>query len=183
MGLEAEMPENETLVHDARNASRWRAICERMNGGLTPIDAFPDIQRQFYLSFRRAWRQWIDRGLDPGQLFEAALNDRGRLELMIRQANFDENARLLRDVAVGLQDRSLGDLIQAFLGAAWDNPRSQLRLDCLENSPPSGFNRLVDGMLKRMLRGLLKDPSRFPSQPPRKAPKPSLDLQLGESLL
>jgi hypothetical protein len=40
---EAEMPENETLLPDARNASRWRPIGERMDKGQSPTDAFPDI--------------------------------------------------------------------------------------------------------------------------------------------
>ena len=42
------MPENETLLPDARNASRWRPVGRRMDEGQSPTDAFPEIQDQFY---------------------------------------------------------------------------------------------------------------------------------------
>lgn len=53
------MPENETLFRDARSANRWRPLCDRMDGGQAPTEAFPEIQNQFYASLQRVWRQWI----------------------------------------------------------------------------------------------------------------------------
>lgn len=177
------MPENETLFHDARSANRWRPVADRMDGGQTPTDAFPDIQNQFYSCLQRIWRQWKDSGVDPSELFEAALNDPGKLAELIRQTHFDSYAQLLRDVAAGLQDATLEGLIRAFLDAAWDAARDELRLDCRDDARSPEFTSQVEAMLDRILRGLLNNPSRFPSRPPRKDPPPDLDTQLGESLL
>ncbi len=79
------MPENETLVFDARVASRWRPIGERLDKGESPTELFLEMQNQFYTSLQRAWKQWRGRGVDPDQLFDAALNVdlptfRGRFE-------------------------------------------------------------------------------------------------------
>jgi len=154
-----------------------------MDGGQTPTEAFPDIQIQFYACLRRVWRQWKGNGVDPGQLFEAAQDDPGRLTELIRQTHFDSYARLLRDVASGMQDATLEDLMRAFLDAAWDVARDELRLDCREEARSPEFMSRVEVMLERMLRGLLNNPSRSPSRPPRKDPPPDLDTQLGENLL
>ena len=70
------MPENETLLPDARNASRWRPVVERMDEGQSPIDAYPVIQHHFYGLLLRVWRQWRTRGVDPAKLFDAVLTER-----------------------------------------------------------------------------------------------------------
>jgi hypothetical protein len=177
------MPENETLFHDARSANRWRPVCDRLDGGQTPTEAFPEIQNQLYSCLQRVWRQWKDTGVDPSQLFEAAQHNPGRLAELIRQTHFDSYAQLLRDVASGMQDATSEGLIRAFLDAAWDAARDELRLDCREDAQSSNFIKGVEAMLERMVRGLLNNPSRFPARPPRKDPPPDLDTQLGENLL
>ena len=177
------MPENETLFRGAGGANRWRAASERMDGGQSPIEAFPEIQDQFYSCFRRVWRQWKDCGVAPCQLFDAALNDPAALEDLIRRTRHDGNARLLRDVANGLEAPDLEGLLRAFLDAAWEAPRDELRLDCREDALHTDFVNQVEVMLERMLRGLLHNPSKFPSRPSRKEPPPDLDTRLGESLL
>ena len=131
----------------------------------------------------RVWRHWKRNGVDPGQLFEAAQADPGRLIEMIRQTRFDGYARIVRDVSVGSQILSREDMVRGFLGSAWDAARDELRLDCREIAHCPEFPSRVEAMLERMLRGLLKNPSRFPSRPPRKNPPPDLDTRLGENLL
>jgi hypothetical protein len=177
------MPENETLFHDTRSANRWGPVSERMDSGQAPSEAFPEIQDQFFSSLQRVWRQWNDCGVDPAQLLNAALNDPEALVKLVRQARSDSYAQLLRDVSAGLQDATLEELIPAFLHAAWEAVRDHLQLDRREETLSPEFTNQVEGMLDRMLRGLLNNPSRFPSRPPRKEPPPDLDTQLGESLL
>ena len=94
------MPENETLLYDARSASRWRRISESMDNGLPTNDAFPAIQDAFYGIFQNVWRQWQVRGVDAADLFQAALNDPNKLHELIRQTNYNQDAQLLDSVSV-----------------------------------------------------------------------------------
>jgi hypothetical protein len=89
---------------DARNASRWRPVGERIDEGQSPIDSFPVIQDQFYALLQSVWRQWKVRGVDPARLFDAVLNDSKAFQELLKQTSFDGNAQLLRDVAAELQD-------------------------------------------------------------------------------
>lgn len=176
------MPENETLVHDGRTASRWRPLGERMDGGLAPTEAFPAIQDQFYAQLQNVWRQWRARGVDAAELFAAALNDPNRLRELIRQTCYDRNAQLIRDVAAGLQDADMESLVGAFLDAAWDSVQTQLQLDCREDTLSPEFMSQIQGMLDRIKQSLLNNLSRFPSRT-RREPPPDLDTRLGENLL
>lgn len=176
------MPENEILLPNSRSASRWRSICDRRDGGLSPIQAFPEIQRQFYAGFRRAWRQLHHNGVDPGELFAAALSDPARLRRLIRQTRCDY-AQLLGDVAAGLEGATLEELVRVFLEAAWEVACDNLQFNCREEAQSTEFIALADSMLDRMARGLLRNPSRFPNRPPRKDPPLDLDTQLSENLL
>ncbi len=162
------MPENETLIHDGRTVSRWRPLRERLDGGLEPTEAFPAIQNEFYawlqtrlsdlkLQPQNVWRQWKGRGVDPADLFAAALNAPNLLGELIRQARFDRNARLLRDVAAGLQDADMEGLIGAFLDAAWDSAHGQLQLDCREDTLSPEFMNRIQGMLGRIRQSLLNN--------------------------
>jgi hypothetical protein len=177
------MPENETLFPDARTANRWRPIGDRMDGGQTSIQAFPEIQKQFYKGLQRVWRQWTEKGVNPGLLFDAALNDLDRLVELVKQTGFHSYAQLLRDVAAGLQDATPEILLRAFLNAAWEVPCRELRINCREDAQSPDFKRQVDTMLDRMCRLLVNKPSRFPPLPPRKAPRQDLETQLAVNLL
>ena len=121
-------------------------------------------------------------GIDALELFSAALNDPSRLRELIRQANFDRNAQLLRDVAAGLQNADMEGLIGAFIDAAWDSAHSQLHLDCREDTPSPEFMSHIQGMLDRIRQRLLNNLSRFPARI-RKEPPPDMDTRLGENLL
>jgi hypothetical protein len=176
------MPENETLLYDARSASRWRPIGESMDNGLPTNDAFPAIQDAFYGLFQSVWGQWRDRGVDAADLFRAALDDPNALRELIRQTNFDPNAQLLRDVALCLEDPDMEGLVGAFLDAAWDSAQAQLQLDCREDTPSPEFTNQIQGMLDRIRRCLLNNLSRFPSRI-RREPPPDMGTRLGENLL
>lgn len=176
------MPENETLVHDGRTASRWRPIGRRLDEGLPPNDAFPAIQDQFYALFQNVWRQWRASGVDAADLFRAALNDPNALRELIARTHHDRNAQLLRDVAASLQDPDLEGLIGAFLDAAWDSAHTQLQLDCREDTLSPEFTTQVRAMLDRIRQSLLTNPSRFPNRP-RREPPPDIGTRLGEDLL
>ncbi len=176
------MPENETLLPDTRNASRWRPVGERMDEGQSPTDAFPVIQDQFYALLQNVWRQWRGRGVDPAQLFAAALHDPKAFQELLRQTGFDRNAQLLRDVATGLKDADMESLVRSFIDAAWESVQDQLQLDRREETLSPEFLSRIQGMLDCICRRLLANLSRFPSRP-RKEPPPDLDTRLGESLL
>ena len=176
------MPENETLIHDGRTVSRWRPLADRMDGGMEPIEAFPEIQDQFYASLRNVWRQWRDHGIDANDLFTAALNNPSKLRELIRQAKFDRNAQLLRDVALCLQNADMKSLIGAFLDAAWESVHCQLQLDCREDTLAPEFMSHIRGMLDRICQRLLRNLSRFSCRIRRKPP-PDIGTRLGENLL
>ena len=176
------MPENETLLPNDRNASRWRQVSERLDGGGSPSDTFPAIQDRFYKSLRNVWRQWNRRGVEPARLFDAVLNDPKVFLDLLRQTGFDRNARLLQDVAIGLQDVDFESLVRGFIDASWECVRDQLQLDRREEALSPDFLSQVQGMLGRISRRLMANPSRFPSCP-RKEPPHDLDTRLGESLL
>ena len=177
------MPENETLLYDARSASRWRPVGERMDGGQAPVELFPIIQDNFYTSCQKVWKQWKALGIDPGQLFAAALNDPKAMRDLIKQASNDRNAQLLRDVAAELQDADMEGLICGFLNAAWDDVEGQLQINRRENARSMEFICQVQRMLNRIVSGLTSNPSRFPNRPSLNEPPLDLDTQLGESLL
>ena len=177
------MPENETLVGDTGGASRWRPVSERMDGGQAPADLFPEIQNQFYTSLQKVWRQWREGGIDPAQLFDAALNDPQALRDLIKKLSFDRNAQLVRDVAAGSQDADMEQLIGDFLNAAWGDVETQLGLDRRYEAQSLEFIGQVQRMLSRITRCLINNPSRIPNRPSRNEPPPDLDTQLGESLL
>lgn len=176
------MPENETLLPDSRNASRWRPVGERMDEGQSPIEAFPVIHDQFYALLQSVWRQWKARGVDPADLLAAALNDSKAFGELLKQTAFDRNAQLLRDVAAGLRDSDMEGLVRSFIDAAWDSVQDQLQLDRREDSPSAEFASQVQDMLDGICRRLQGNLSRFPSRT-RKEPPPDLDSRLGESLL
>ncbi len=177
------MPENETLLHDPRSASRWSPISARMDSGRSPTDLFPAIEHNFYASLQKAWKQWRKRGIDPGRLFNAAVNDPKTLQSLIKQSSHDRNAQLLRDVAAELREPDMKGLIRGFLNAAWEEVESRLQINRRDNARPLEFISEVHRMLKHITRSLLKDQSRFPKRPPGNEPPPDLDTQLGESLL
>jgi hypothetical protein len=177
------MPENETFLLDARSASRWRPVGERMDRGQPPAELFPEIQDNFFSSCKRVWRQWKARGIDPGQLFAAALNDPMALRDLIKQSSNDPNARLLRDVAAELQDADMERLIFGFLNAAWDEVEGQLQINRRENAQSLEFRGQIQRMLNRIVTSLISNPSRFPNRPSRNELTLDLDTQLRESLL
>jgi hypothetical protein len=177
------MPENETLFPDARTASRWQPLWERIERGESPHEIFPEIRKQFYLALRSAFRRWVKRCVKPSQLFEAAQN--GNLPVLhdlVNQAGNDY-ARLLRDAISGETKPDLEAVIGFFLNSAWDNARDQLQIDRCEDGVRDAFLKLADQMLEQLTRGLLKNPSRIPRLPPNRKPPPKIDDMLGESLL
>jgi hypothetical protein len=176
------MPENETLSPEARTASRWQPLRDRVAGGESPDQIFPDLQEQFYRSLRRVFKQWKARGVDPKQLLEAAVAGPAALNDLVARTRNDEFARSLQDAIAGEKDRNLEVVIRSFLDSVWEQVRSQLRLDCREDGVPDSFLGRVDQMLERLVRGLLKDPSRVPRRPPQKAPPRDIGEILQESL-
>ena len=141
------------------------------------------LQLCFYISCQKVWKQWKAMGIDPGQLFDAALNAPKALRDLIKQAANDRGAQLLRDVAAEIQDADMEALICRFLDAAWDDVEGQLQINRRENARSMDFIRKVQRMLNRIARGLLNNPSRFPNRPTRNELPLDLDTQLGQSLL
>lgn len=176
------MPENETLLADARSASRWRPVAKRMDEGQSPTEAFPEIRDHFYVLLRKVWRQWNDREVDPAKLFDAAVNDPKAFQELLKQTSSDRNVRLLRDVAVDLQDGNLDSLVRSFINAAWESVRDQLQLDRREDTLSYEFQCQIQDMVDGICRRLRGNLSRFPLRP-RREPPPDLDSRLGESLL
>ncbi len=103
------MTMREAPADGGRSASAWTGS----------VRTVPGYRRHFYRSCRKVSKQWRARGIDPGQLFVAALNDPKALRDLIKQASNDKNAQLLRDVAAELQDADMKGLICGFLNAAW----------------------------------------------------------------
>jgi hypothetical protein len=176
------MPENETLLPDARNASRWRLVGERIDEGQSLIDAFPVFQDQFCRLLQNVWRQWKALEVDPAKLFDAALNDRKAFRELLRQTGRDRNARLIGDVATGLLDADMATLVRSFIDAAWESVQDQLQLDRCKDTLSHEFMCQIEGMLGCICDRLLGNLSRFPSRP-RKEPPPDPGTRLGESLL
>lgn len=177
------MAENETLLYDARSASRWRPIGERIDGGELLADLFPIIQDQFYASLQKVWKQWKNRGVDPEQLFQSALTSPQAMRDFIKQMSFDRDARLLQDVAASIQHPNKERLIFGFLEAAWDGVETQLQLNRRDEALSLEFVAQVQRMLSRIATSLLNNLSRFPNRPSRNEPPPDLETRLGESLL
>jgi hypothetical protein len=176
---EADMPENETLS-ETRNATRWKSLRERFADGESPRMVFPDFQNEFYRALKSLYAQLKRNGVDPKAMFEA-VGDPARLQQLARQARYCDFARILLDIsAEGKSDLKI--VIPSFVDSMWEQVRSRLRLDCLENSPSQDFLNRVEKMLDKVTESLLNDPSKAPRRPPNPRP-PTLDEQLGESLL
>jgi len=176
------MPENETLFPDARTASRWQPLRDRIARGESPDAVFPDLQEQFHRALKRVFKLWKDRGVDPKDLFEAAQNDPAVLRDLIGQTWNDEFARLLQDATAGETSPDLEGVLRCFLDSVWEQIRGHLQIDCLDGGVPDSFLNRIDQMLERMIRSLLKNPSRPPRRPTNIKPPPDIDDMLGESL-
>jgi hypothetical protein len=176
------MPENETLTPNTPNASRWQPLRDRLAGGESPDAIFPDLQDQFYRALKHVFEQWKDRGVDPQQLFEAALNKPAMLRDLVSRMRNDEFAKLLQDGIAGESNQNLEGVIRSFLYGVWEDVRGLLQLDCREDGVPVTFFNSVDQMLERLIRSLLKDPSRIPRRPSKNKPPLDIDDLLGESL-
>jgi hypothetical protein len=176
------MPENETLSPDARTASRWQPLRDRVAGGESPDQIFPDLQEQFYRSLRRVFKQWKARGVDPKQLLEAAVTGPAALNDLVARARNDEFARLLQDAIAGEKNPNLEVVVRSFLDSVWEQVRGQLQVDCREDGVSDTFLSRVGQMLERLVMGLLKDPSRVPRRPPNKESPPDIDDILDEPL-
>jgi len=178
------MPENESLIYDAKTASRWQPLSDRMDGGQMPNDMFGDIQDSFYLLCGKVWRRWKRFGVDPSQLFDAALNDpKNALPDLIKRVSYDGSAQLLRDVAAELPEADMEELMRRFFNAAWEDAEGQLQLNRRDEARSPEFIEQVNEMLNRIVTSLLNNPSRFPNRPSRNEPPPDLDLMLGQNLL
>ena len=177
------MPENETLFPDARTASRWQPLRERLSRRESPREIFPDIRKQFYLALRSTFKRWEKRGVKPSQLFEAAQN--GNMPVLHNLANQagSDCARLLRDAISGETNPDRETVIRLFLNSCLDNVRDQLQIDLCGDGIPDAFLKFADQMLAQLTGGLLKDSSRIPRLPPTRKPPPDIDDMLGESLL
>lgn len=177
------MPENETLTHDAGTASRWRPIAHRLDGGATPSELFAEIQTEFYRLFQRLWKQWKRRGVDPAQLFDAALNSGTDFRDILRRLANDSYARFLYEVARDTESADRERLIQEYVEEVWKNAEGELQLNRRDESRSLEFTAHVQRMLSRIIGSLIADPSRIPSQPPRSEPPSDLDTELNRSLL
>jgi len=177
------MPENETLFPDARTASRWQPLKERIAGGESPNEIFSDFEDNFYAALRRVFKQWAKRGVNPKQMFEAALNeDRSVLRDLVNQVWNHDYARLLQYATSGEKSLHLDTVLRLFLNSAWDRIRDLLQIDCREGGVSDAFLKRVDQMLDCLRRGLLKNPSRVPNYPRQNKPRPDIDDALGEPL-
>lgn len=154
-----------------------------MDDGLTVFEAFPEIQNQLYLSLQRVWRDWRAKGIEPADLFDSAFVNPRRLAELIEQSGFNHYAQLLRNVAAGRRNCTREKIVREYVNAIWEGVCDQLRLDCREGIHDLEFVRCVDGMLGRIVRNLLRNPSQAPRRPKGTNPLPDLDTQLGESLL
>lgn len=100
----------------------------------------------------------------------------------MNRARNDDFARLLQDCVAGQIYSSLDEVIRTFLFAFWELVRSQLQIDCREDGVPDTFTRSVEQMLERLVRGLLKNPSRIPKRPRQKKSLLDIDDMLREPL-
>lgn len=177
------MAENETLIHDERSASRWHPVGLMLDQGRSLVEVFPEMELGFYASLKRVWRRWREKGIEPRELFKAALNDPQALQRLIRQSGNDPNARLLSDVASALAFPDLKTLVREFLNRAWEDVEKQVQANRRQEDRPLEYVRLGQQLIARIIKRLQKNLSRFPSPPSQKRPPPDLDTQLGQSLL
>jgi len=175
------MPENETLAFDATSANRWGPIRDGLDQGLSIGEVFPDIQDQFYRSCQRVWRQLKNCGVDPGELFEAAVGDPRRLAELIRQTRNDPSARLLRDIATSLPDATRDVLMRRFLLALFDDLRPYLRLDCREDARHPVYTKLVYRRQAMLIAGIVEPKDAYAvdlfAPPDHRHPIPAKTLQ------
>ena len=149
-----------------------------------PAELFSQIEDEFYASGQKVWKQWKQKGIDPAQLFDAVLNDSKLARDLIRKAGNDESARLLREVAVEIQEADMERIVHHFLDAAWQEVETNhLQINRREGALSLEFEGQLQRMKNRILSALLKNPSRFPSRPSRNDPPPDLDAQLREPLI
>ena len=132
------MAENETLNPDVRTANRWYPLMARLDHGESPSDMFQDLEIEFYCSLRRVYKRWEDRGVDPAELFDAALNDPRALRDLIKKTRFCDYAKLLKDVVAVEPALNRDQLLGSWLNAVWESVRSLLQLDRHEASPADG---------------------------------------------
>ncbi len=156
------MPENETLYPDTQSVNRWRPLRDRIAGGESPDVLFPEFQEEFYRSLRKVFDQWKRHGVNPGQVFAAALNDPVRLRKLVQQTWNDEHAILLRDCIDGEEPSNLEEVIRSFLNSKWEIVRDQLQVDCREDGVPGTFLNSVNRMIDKLTRELIDNPSRMP---------------------
>jgi hypothetical protein len=177
------MPENETLFPDARTASRWQPLKERIAGGESPNQIFPDFEDEFYSALRRVFKEWAKHGVNPKEMFEAALNkDCSVLRDLVNQVWNHDYARLLQNATSANECPDLESVLRLFINSAWDRVRDLLQIDCREGGIPDAFLKRVDQMLGHLVRGLLGNPSRIPPRPHGHKRPPDLDDTLSESL-
>lgn len=176
------MAENETLYQETGNASRWCPLRDRLAEGEALSAMLPDLEKDLYLALRRVWKGWKQRGVEPEQLLNAAVNDPLGLRELVKRTGNDDFAQLLKDCVAGESNPDREMVVRSFLNSFWDHVRDHLQLDCREDGVPASFLDGVDQILDRMTRGLLKNPSRIPPRPPRKGPPPDIDDFLGQSL-
>jgi hypothetical protein len=177
------MPENETLFPDARTASRWQPLRERIERGESPEQIFLDYQDQFYRMLKSVFKQWKDQGVEPEQLFEAALDgDPTVLTDFVNRTGNNEFARLLQDAISGKTDLDRAAVIRLFLNSACDYARDYVRVDCHEDGVTDAFLKGVNKMLDRLICGLRKNPSRVPNRPPQNKPPRDINDALDELL-
>lgn len=177
------MPENETLTDDPRKARRFRPLADRLERGESPPEVFVDIQKNFYKMIGNISKQWKKCGVQPEQLFEAAVRDREKFGQLLRQTRNDSTARVLKDAAAGESSANRQTVIRNFIDLAWERVRAQLRVDCLPVDKREDILQRARPMLDRLAADLERDPSRMPRCPRRVGPSPNIDDILGESLL
>lgn len=177
------MPETELLTSDSKTASSWDPICRRLNVGQSAHQQFEEIQRAFYQVLQRVWKQWKRSGVDAGQLIAAALDDPLALKELVSKSKNHPYARLLQEITLADPDLGREVLLREFLDASWNVARSKMQLDSRDEMNCGEFSNQIEKMLGRMLRALLKNPSKSPNCPPGKSPPPDLDSRLDESLL
>lgn len=177
------MAENETLIHEERSASRFHPVTLMLDQGRSLVEVFPEMERGLYAIFKHAWKRWRANGVEPRELFKAALNDPQALQRLIRQSGNDPNARLLADVASDLGFPDLKTLVKGFLNRVWEDVERQVQVNRRHDDRPLDYMLLSQKLIGRIMNKLQKNLSRFPNPPSQKKPPPDLDTQLGQSLL
>ncbi len=124
-------------------------------------------------------------GVPLERLLTTAYENPNELEALVRQARYQEYARVLLDVVRCQLFLSLEQLIAAWLSALWDPIRDLLQLDLSCHAQDPSFEAKIRAMLHRLARLIARDPSRIPNRPRRsdELPPDDLDDTLGRSIL